>query len=169
MSWSRADSIATGALAVAIAALLVAVVVPGPRGGSGPTGERGPQGPAGPVGPAGPDGPQGPPGQSGPLSDYAYVTGTAVIESCTFFPQETHLAFHYTNMGARNATNVNASYVIYRYSDTMSDGWSGIVFLGTVPGIGYSRAILDGFVTAPFGCGANGQDVWVVFTYTTGP
>jgi len=56
-------ALAVLAIVLAVAALVLALTLPGPQGPAGPVG---PQGPAGAQGPQGPAGPQGPQGSAGP-------------------------------------------------------------------------------------------------------
>lgn len=54
------------ATSIAVVALLIALLFPGPRGPTGPSGSDGAAGAQGPEGPVGPVGPPGPTGQTGP-------------------------------------------------------------------------------------------------------
>jgi hypothetical protein len=62
------------AIAVAVAALVLAIVLPGAEGPVGPAGPDGPQGATGPAGSTGPEGPEGPAGPAGP--DLVVAMGT---------------------------------------------------------------------------------------------
>jgi hypothetical protein len=60
------QGLAIGSLIMAVVAIVLAVVIPGPAGSEGPQGERGLEGDEGPEGDTGPQGNVGPPGATGP-------------------------------------------------------------------------------------------------------
>jgi hypothetical protein len=160
-----------GALVVAIAALVVgpmtAALVPGPTGASGPTGPTGPQGPSGTDGATGaqgqqgPQGPLGPQGPAGTAFAGAFIWGHGTVVDCTTFPDTITFAIDYINLGDLTATDVVAHYTVHRFSDPTTD-YSGTTSIGSVPGR------TAGFVdqTVPIGCGYDGQDAEVWFTWT---
>jgi len=77
------------ALALAVVALVVSFVIPGPtgpagpQGGPGPQGDPGPSGPAGPAGSQGPTGPTGPPGPGSLAASASSVNADPLSATCT--------------------------------------------------------------------------------------
>ena len=129
-------SLAILAVALAIAAVVLALIVPGPRG------------PEGPVVPG---------------FTEAHVTGHGVIIECTGVgttPERTVFRIFYTNLGNTSAENTSAHYAVH-YAGQANGAVEGTLLLGTIPRFTDGNVT----ETIPFPCSQYGQDVEVYFTW----
>jgi len=117
------------AIAVAVAALVLALVLPGPLGPVGPAGPEGPQGPAGATGPVGPAGATGPAGPAGPNT----VVAMGSVSSTGAIGDELNVTSVTWN-SAQQRWEITLTGISYYYLDyvTVATSYSGYAATGSL-------------------------------------